>query len=531
MKLFTELYWRLDESNRTSEKVAALEHYFRTAPPEDAMWALAFLTGNRPGRAVNTRLLREWVSETSDIPLWLVEECYDAVGDLSETIALLLPERVEGTDVPLHRLVEETVLALKGLSESEQRERVREVWSQLNSAERFVWHKMLGGGFRVGVSRTLVVRALANVCGLEPAEMAHRLMGKWAPTAEEFARITGGAEAKSDHARPYPFCLAHALEGSVDSLGDPAEWMAEWKWDGIRAQVIHRAGEVLAWSRGEEMIHERFPEVALIGARLPNGTVLDGEVLAWRDEAPLPFAVLQTRIGRKTVGKKVLAEAPATFVAYDLLEWKGEDLREKPLEERRALLEQLAADTPGLRISPLVRFAGWGELAAERDSARERGVEGLMLKRRSSIYRVGRVKGDWWKWKVDPLSVDAVMVYAQRGSGRRASLFTDYTFAVWNGEGELVPFAKAYSGLTDAEIRKVDDWIRRNTVEKHGPVRVVRPELVFEIAFEGIQRSKRHKSGIAVRFPRIARWRLDKGPGDADTLEQVQALLGPTADE
>ena len=531
MRRFTQLYLELDESNRTTEKVAALERYFREAPPEDAAWGLAFLTGNRPPRAVNSTLLREWAAEAAGIPVWLLEECYDAVGDLSETVALVLPEASATTDLPLHRVVEERLLALKALGDSERRARVVQTWREFDAPQRFVWHKLMLGNFRVGVSRTLVVRALANVTGVAPAEMAHRLMGTWQPTREDYLRIAGREEAASEThvARPYPFYLAHPLEDDPETLGPLGDWQVEWKWDGIRAQVIHRVGEVLIWSRGEELITDRFPEIALGARLLPPGTVLDGEILAWRDERPMPFAALQTRIGRKTVSKKALHDAPAAFVVYDLLECNGEDWRGRPLSERRTKLEQIVAALRGVpyRLSPLVEAANWPAVVALREESRARGVEGFMLKRRDSAYRVGRVRGDWWKWKVSPFTMDAVMIYAQRGSGRRASLYTDYTFGVWSN-GELVPIAKAYSGLTDAEIAKVDAWIQRNTLDKHGPVRVVKPELVFELAFEGIQASGRHKAGIAVRFPRILRWRTDKPAAEADTVETLRALLAST---
>lgn len=529
MRRFTRLYAELDESNRTGEKVAALERYFTEAPDADAAWALWILTGNRLPRGVNTTVLRQWVAEEAGLPPWLVEECYDTVGDLSETLALLLPERHDGgTTLPLARVIEDFLRPLREMNEETRRETLRHVWRTFDARQRFVFHKLMLGGWRVGVSRTLVVRALANVAHIDKAEMAHRVMGTWEPTAEDYRRLLTGEGLEDDVARPYPFFLASPLEEDPASLGPIDEWQAEWKWDGIRAQVIHRAGEVLVWSRGEELVTDRYPEVAAVGRALPRGTVLDGELLAWRDGQPLPFSVLQRRIGRKSAGRKLLAEAPVAFLAYDLLEWGGVDQRERTIEERRALLEGLVARTKGvaLEISPLVEGDDWKALAALRGQSRERGVEGLMLKKRDSPYRVGRVRGDWYKWKIEPFAMDAVMIYAQGGHGRRASLFTDYTFAVWH-EGELVPVAKAYSGLTDEEIRRVDSWIKRHTIDRHGPVRVVEPMQVFELHFEGINRSTRHKSGVAVRFPRINRWRTDKKPEEADSLATLKALLPP----
>lgn len=399
-------------------------------------------------------------------------------------------------------------------------------WKELDATERFIFHKLLLGEFRVGVARTLVARALANVAGVPADTMAHRLMGDWQPTAEDFRDLTAAVPARADPGRPYPFFLAHPLASGLEELGDLNDWQAEWKWDGIRAQLLRRQGQVLVWSRGEELVTDRFPEVAEIGRVIPDGVVLDGEIVAWREERPLPFAVLQKRIGRKTVGAKLLAEAPVVFLAFDLLEWEHMDVRQEAWSERRGRLESLARQVHrdfAFRLSPLLSAGDWPGLAELRESARGTLVEGLMLKRRDSAYGVGRPRGDWWKWKVDPYSIDAVLIYAQWGHGRRASLYTDYTFGVWHN-GELAPVAKAYSGLTDEEIRQVDAFVQRNTTGKFGPVRVVKPELVFELHFEGIQVSSRHKSGLAVRFPRIARWRQDKRPDEADTLAAVQAL-------
>jgi DNA ligase-1 len=526
MQRFTELYLALDSTTRTAEKVAALVRYFQQAQAADAAWALFFLTGNRIKRLVPTRLLRDWIAETAGLPLWLVEECYDAVGDLAEAVALLVPMHDRATSERLHELVERRMLSLRSLEPDEQKKIVQSAWRDLSPAQCLVWHKLITGEFRVGVARTLVVRALATVASVPPPTMAHRLMGDWQPTPESYLALLSGG-ASQDPGRPYPFFLAHPLEQPLDSLGDIADWQAEWKWDGIRAQAIRRAGQLMIWSRGEEVVTDRFPELSCFMKVLPDGTVLDGEILAWRGEEPLPFAALQTRIGRKKLTPKVLEASPVAFMAYDLLEDRGADFRDSPLAERRQRLEQLIADAgacPELRLSPVVVAPTWATLEQAWHTSRERLVEGLMLKRRDSAYGVGRPRGVWWKWKVSPHSIDAVLIYAQRGHGRRASRYTDYTFGVWSN-GQLVPVAKAYSGLTDEEIHQVDAFVRRNTLEKHGPVRVVKPELVFELHFEGIQASSRHKSGIAVRFPRMARWRHDKRPDEADTLDSLKRLL------
>jgi DNA ligase 1 len=526
MNRFARLFSELDETTRTSEKVAAMEAYFAEAAPADAAWAVHFLSGSRPKRLIAARRLASWAMEVSDVPDWLFEESYHAVGDLAETISLLLPAPREVSDLPLHRWVAR-LLDLAGRSEEEQRAAVAAAWGELGGVERFVWNKLITGGFRVGVSRTLVVRALAGTAGLEPAVVAHRLMGAWEPTPEGYERLLAFKTGDTDISRPYPFFLAYALPGEPEELGAASDWRAEWKWDGIRAQLIRRGGHVFIWSRGEELVTERFPELEVAASTLPDGVVLDGEILPWQDHRPLPFAQLQRRIGRKKLGPKILAEVPVVLLAYDLLEVGGEDIRAWPLLRRRARLEELLAGEiahPRLVLAEELAGGSWERARAARDAAREEGAEGLMLKQVDAPYGVGRRKGGWWKWKVAPFTADAVMLYAQPGHGRRASLHTDYTFGVWEG-GELVPFAKAYTGLTDREIRQLDRWIRQNTVEKFGPVRAVKPEQVFELAFEGIQRSPRHRSGLAVRFPRMLRWRTDKRADEADTLDTLRALM------
>ena len=548
MKQFTDLYWRLDGTTSTNEKVAALRDYFAAAPHEDAAVALGVLSGGRQGRAVSLTLLRQWAAETAGLPAWLVEESYAHVGDLAETIALLLPPPSEDTGQADHGLaacMQSTVHALKeAADDAAKRVIVEDVWRRLASRERIVWHKLLTGGCRVGVSKTLVARALAEVAGLDPAVMAHRLMGRPIETAAEFAALLSPDETAADSRRPYPFFLASPLDDDIASLGDTADWQAEWKWDGMRAQLVRRGDDAAIWSRGEELMNEAFPDIAAAALTLPPGTVLDGELLAVRQRQLLPFAALSRRASRRRVTKPVLAEIPCVFVAYDLLEAEGQDLRSEPLAHRRMLLERLVPDSfaeaidaaaaapqPApeaaprrLFLSPVVSGDSWTSLAAARATSRQRGVEGLMLKRQSSPYAVGRPRGDWWKWKIEPLEIDAVLLYAQAGHGRRAGLHTDYTLGVWHGD-TLVPVAKAYSGLSDAEIVEVDRIVRATTLEKHGPVRVVRPTLVFQLSFDGVSRSTRHKSGVAVRFPRIARWRRDKEPHEAGHLADIERML------
>lgn len=524
MKAFAELYAALDQTTRTNDKVAALDRYFSTAPPEDAVWALHFFIGRRPRRLIESRKLAQWAIEEAGVPDWLFAECFHAVGDFAETIALLLPPAARASDLPLRYWVEERLLPLASQDDTARRASLVHAWRAMDEPQRFVWNKLITGEWRVGVSHSLVVRALAAATGVDAPVLAHRLMGAWDPTPAFWLDLVAAETRAADASRPYPFYLAYPLEGPPEALGDIRDWQVEWKWDGIRSQLIRRAGQTYVWSRGEELVTDRFPELAALGALLPDGVAIDGEVLPWMDNTPLPFAQMQRRIGRKVLSRKILAEVPVVLLAFDLLEHAGRDIRAEPLEFRRARLEEIAPPGAAMVLSPLVSAASWGEAARLRGHSRERRVEGFMIKRRGSPYGVGRRRGDWWKWKIDPYSVDAVLLYAQPGHGQRASLFTDYTFGLWD-QGELVPFAKAYSGLTAEEIREVDAFVRRHTIEKYGPVRKVKPELVFELAFEGIQRSPRHRSGIAVRFPRMARWRRDKKPEDADTLETIRALL------
>jgi DNA ligase-1 len=527
MKDFANLYRALDETTKTSRKVAAMAAYFRDCDPGDGAWTVYFLSGRRLKRLVPVGMLRQWCAETVGLPDWLFEECYGVVGDLAETIALLLPSNHRVSQDSLHVWVEDRIQPLSRLDIADRNSALKSAWSELSPAERFVFNKLVTGGFRVGVSQGLVVRALAEASGVDPAVISHRLMGQWEPTSEFFTTLVAADHGETSISQPYPFCLAHPLSDPIESLGEPSDWLIEWKWDGIRAQLIRRRGSTFIWSRGEELIQDQFPELSSAAESLPDGTVLDGEIVACKDERVLPFGELQRRLGRKSVGKKLLSEVPARFIAFDLLENNGTDLRAVAMQQRRQQLDALLESCSGdgsLMLSPQVDVSNWSQCEEVRRESRDRHVEGLMLKRSNSEYGVGRPTGIWWKWKVEPYTCDAVLLYAQRGHGRRANLYSDYTFAAWQN-GVLVPFAKAYSGLTDAEIREVDRFVREHTVEKFGPVRSVKPELVFELAFEGIGLSKRHKSGIAVRFPRMNRWRLDKKPEDADTLESIKALI------
>ena len=546
MKDFAALYQALDETTSSLAKQAALQRYLAAAAPADAAWAVYFLAGGKPRQLVPSKLLKQLTQEAAGLPQWLFDESYDAVGDLAEAIALLLPAPTQSHNLGLADWVEQRLLPLRSTAADVLPGVLLAQWQQLQVPERLVYFKLMTGSFRVGVSKLQVTQALAVLSGLDSKRIAQRLMGYThiaaKPTVADYQGLIApeapGELNQRTSGQPYPFFLAHPFAHPVASfdalLGPPADWVIEWKWDGIRAQIVKRAGQVWVWSRGEELVTERFPELAAMGAALPDGTVVDGEIVVFRAAQVQAFAELQKRLGRKTLGAKILKDLPVVLLAYDILEWQGNDQRQQPLATRRALLDALVQQLghPALQASVQLTGASWQELATMRESARSLGVEGMMIKARQAQYGVGRTKdvGVWWKWKIDPLSIDAVLIYAQKGHGRRASMYSDYTFAVWDAppgvEGRrLVPFAKAYSGLTDVEMAKVDAVIRKTTVETFGPVRSVKPTLVFELGFEGIARSGRHKSGIAVRFPRMLRWRTDKPVEQADSLASLEALL------
>ena len=526
MKRFAQLFAQLDQTTKTLKKVEHLVSYLNEADDDDKLWTIAILSHRRPKRTVKTSLLRIWASEIANVPLWLFEESYHVVGDLADTIALMIPAKTQQHTKRLTDWIN-IIKALDKKDEDYKKAVVLDAWSGMDYNERFVFNKLITGGFRIGVSQKLMMRAIAQYEGQEENAMAHRLMGNWTPDTITYDELIRSENPLDDISKPYPFYLAYSVESEPSELGEVSKWLLERKWDGIRGQVIIRENQVFVWSRGEELVTDKFPEYHSLGLDLPNGTVIDGEILPFADGKPLTFNVLQTRIGRKNITKKILQSAPVILMCYDLLEFKGKDIRSLPLRERRKLLVQLLKDhdTKGIcQLSESVSVENWDAAAVERSRSRSLMSEGLMIKRLDSEYKIGRKKGDWWKWKIDPLTIDAIMLYAQSGHGRRANLFTDYTFAVWDGEN-LVPFTKAYSGLTDKEFNEITKWVRKNTKEKFGPVRSVNPELVFEIAFEGINASKRHKSGISLRFPRMVRWRRDKPAKEANTLNDLKKML------
>ena len=530
MKRFAALFDSIDRTTKTNEKLSALVSYYRECDHADAAWATYFLCGNKLQQLVPTKRLRNWAAEEANIPTWLFEESYHAVGDLAETLTLIVPPGEPVDEASLSHWVESRLMPLRAMGEEEQRAAVIAIWRQSTPAVRFVILKLITGAFRVGLSKSLVTRAIAEYANVSSDVISHRLMGSWTPTSAFFASLIAAGDTQSKLAsQPYPFCLAHPLDSELgpQSIGEAKDFAAEWKWDGIRGQVIRRDEQVFVWSRGEDLMEDRWPEIEEASRLLPDGTVLDGEILASRGDAQvLPFADLQRRIGRKSVGKKLLKEVPVIFQAFDLLEEAGEDIRSLPFLHRRQRLEHLLStvDHPHLRCTQLISGSSWEQWATIREQSRQKNAEGLMLKRWDASYEVGRVRGVWWKWKISPFTIDAVLIYAQKGHGKRSGLYTDYTFALWDN-GLLVPFAKAYSGLDDAEIKAVDRFVKQNTKESFGPVRSVTPAIVMEIGFEGLQRSTRHKSGVATRFPRIIRWRHDKKPEDANSLAELMDLL------
>lgn len=535
MQLFAKMFERIDQTTGTNEKVAAMAEYFSTAELEDKIWASLLLRGRVHRTPLTSHRMRAAFARLSQAPKWLLEECFSHVGDTAETLALLMNSGVLKVDTTpqersLHVWMTEELVGLRTLDDAELDQRLLALWRSTKPEEWFLMNKLLTGAFRIGVSERLVLKALAQATGESESVWHQWLLGKSERDFEELKRVFRGEAPKRETLQAVPFCLAAPLEVSFFETEQPQNYLAEWKWDGIRAQIIKKEDKVWIWSRGEDMITESFPEIKQMAASWPEDAILDGELLVWDKDKPADFHVLQQRLGRKRLTLDILQSAPVTFMAYDFLHLNGEDLTQLPLSARRTHLERFVTEHPRERLilSPPVRFETWDELRRIQQSAREQAAEGLMLKNLNSPYISGRKRGVWWKFKVEPYTLDAVLLYAQAGTGKRSNLFTDYTFALWR-EDQLVPFAKAYSGLDNKEIEELDRWIRRNTKEKFGPVRSLKIEHVFEIAFEGIAPSTRHKSGIAVRFPRILRWRKDKLPKDADRLDDAWKLINGIA--
>ena len=529
MREFSQLFHDLDESTKTNDRIDQLVKYLLEASPEDSIWVCWFLAGNRIKGAIKTSELRTFASERSGLPQWLLEECHDRVGDLAETISLLVATEGSGEILSLSEWIIKFIEPMIGMDTEERRENIFRVWDFLGEQDFLPFHKLLTGGFRMGVSKGNLCKALARVGGVQPAIIAQRLTGNWSPKTLSLEGILNPGDDEDRLCQPFPFCLANPLQEEAENLGRLEDWQVEWKWDGIRAQLINRGGTCMIWSRGDESVGHSFPEVMNAGKWLPGDLCMDGEILAWGQDGLRSFSRLQARLGRKEPGPTILKREPVRFQAYDLLRLDGMDMRKVSLEERRKKLEAILSSLPPdfpIGLSPLVEEESWASLRKLREESCNRGVEGFMLKKKDSSFESGRVKGCWYKWKVDPYLADMVVVSAQLGHGKRSNLYSDYSLAVWDEQGELVTVAKAYSGLSDNEIEKVDRFVRKNITGKFGPVRSVKPNLVFEIAFEGVRSSGRHKSGVALRFPRINRWRTDKKIEDADTLEIIRGFTG-----
>lgn len=535
MQQFAHLYRELEESTKTTHKLNALVKYLGEVGKEDRLWTIALFTHRRPRRTIQTSFLRLWATELSHLPEWLFEESYHSVGDLAETISLVVPKATETSNLTLSQWILK-IVEQKDKTEEEKKSFTIDAWNHLSKDERFLFNKLITGGFRIGISQKMMTKAVAKLIGEEENKVAHRLMGNWSPLDITYDDLLINTDWQNDRSKPYPFYLAYALEDKTETLGDAKDWSAEWKWDGIRSQFIKRDGEIFIWSRGEELITDKYPEFHKLAETQIDNYVIDGELIVFKEGQIRPFNEMQKRIGRKKPGKKTLSDYPCAIFAYDLLELAGEDLRQMSFKERRdkleSLIENINKESPDLfYFSSSINFESWEQLVDIRKTARSQRAEGLMLKDQSSIYNIGRKKGGWWKWKLDPYTIDAVLLYAQKGHGRRANLYTDFTFAVWRDDGTLVPFTKAYSGLTDAAFAEITKFVNKNTIERFGPVRSVKPELVFELAFEGIHISTRHKSGIALRFPRMKRWRKDKPASEANTLADLKQLLENTKED
>ena len=559
MKKFSALIDATEQTQRSVEKVALILEYFRTVPPEDAAWALALLTGRALPRILSLKLLQDVAVEASGLPKWLIEESLEAAGDVAEGIALLVSPRVSSRDssrvssrdssrvssrdfsrpvpeagLPLHRLVHERVLPLKELSDAERRALIVKTWRELSAEQAFLWNKFLTGGINSLIAEKLIVRALAQLAAISEEAMTYRLSRDWAPSAESFNSILQPADRDAELAKPFGFCLAAGLTSSPSKLGSLAAWQVENRWEGLRVQLIRRGSEVLLWSHGEELVTECFPEISEFGEALSEPVVLDGLVIPWSDGQPLAIESLAKRLkrvglARKRIDAKTRAESPVVFMAADLLEASGVDLRMQPLADRRRRLEELHArhaQMTSFLLSEILQPVNWPAVEDLKNGARERGATGVTLKRLDSTYRVESSPGQecWWELACEPFYLDAVLMYAERAQGQRGSQLSLLTLGVWNA-GQLVPVAKVRPNLEQREIAELEQFVRKNTLERFGPVRTVQPELVFELAFEGLQESKRNKAGFALRAPRLNRWRRDRSASGVETVQTLQALF------
>ncbi|MGR3447396.1 cisplatin damage response ATP-dependent DNA ligase [Paracoccus sp. UBA5162] len=515
MKAFAHLLERLAFTPARNAKLRLLRHYLETTPDPDRGYALAALTGDLKLRAVTPSLLRGLMAERVDDQLFALS--YDFVGDLAETIALLWQGDGD-QDVPLH----EAVTLLSDTGKAGLPAAIAAMLDRLGPSQRLAFLKLATGNMRVGLSARMARIALAEMGEPEVADIEEIWHGLKPPYRPLFDWIAGGARPEHAARAPFrPVMLSTPVD--LDQLRgfDPDEYMAEWKWDGIRVQAINDGGVRRLYSRTGEDIGAAFPDV--IEALNFDGAA-DGELLVRRDGEVAVFGDLQKRLNRKAISRAMLDSHPAGLRLYDLMIWQGRDLRGLPLAERRAVLDGADFGSDRIDVSPLLDFATWDDLAALRADPPSAVIEGVMIKRRDSPYVGGRPRGPWFKWKRDPMVVDAVMLYAQRGHGKRSGFYSDFTFGLWDGD-QLVPVGKAYFGFTDEELRELDRFVRTNTVDRFGPVRAVAPKLVLEVAFEGLNESGRHKSGIAMRFPRISRIRWDKPAAEADRLDSLKEML------
>jgi len=537
---FSELFLNLDSSNSTNNKIEVLKNYFLSNDPIDNSWAIYLLTGKSNKRFISGRYLKNLFSELYEYPVWLIDTCYLKVGDSAEVITLLLKNKSTSRkkvllNISLNELLSKTIPDLSKLNDEEKNFKIKNMWETLPEDNHLIFNKILTGTFRVGVSIGLITKSISKLINIDEEIISHRLMGNFEPSIDSYEfLINKNINLQELNSKPFPFLLANTIEDKIfkHSIND---FQFEWKYDGIRMQLIKRSGNVSLWTRGQELVNDSFPELVDKMSHIKDDFVLDGELLVWnfKEQIAFDFSLLQKRINRKSPTRSIQIKYPIIFIAYDLLEINGRDIREIKLENRRIELEKYFSKWHNktennisaiFKICNLIFPKDWPDALNYKEKSRENNTEGLIIKKKTSIYSSGRKRGIWWKYKVDPMQLDAVLIYAKGGSGRRAGLYTDYSFALWKDK-ELIKFASAYSGLTNIEIKELDKWIRKNTIEKFGPVRSLKPEMVFEISFEKIQISKRHKSGIAVRFPRITKWRKDKKINDADSLENAYELM------
>jgi len=518
MRLFGQLLQACLQEPKTLQKISLLSDYFNEESPENMPMALHFLMGENMGRFCSGRQLREWAAQLLGLPDWLVDESYEALGDNSETISLLFPNKPSSLAHDL-KAVCERIQQLKSEPIDVKKDWIIDVWSKSSRDDIYTFNKLLGGGIRIGASKKNVLKALSRTVHLDVDILEQRLLGTWEPTKIAYDALVNPDDIAGKGTCPYPFFLASPIQDVDATLMPFSDWQIEPKWDGIRAQLVHRQEGTQLWSRGNDLISDQFPDILDSASELPYG-VYDGEVLAWGADGPQPFADLQKRLNRKKVTRQLLASIPCIMMLYDCLEFEGVDVREQALHERCKKIRDLR---PPFYTSNPLTLNGVSALNDYVKNARNNRVEGVIIKRLSSAYKSGRVRGDWWKLKVDPLLLDVVIMYAQKGKGIRSGLFTDYTFGVWDNN-QLVPIGKAYSGLTNDEIKQVHQILNNHLTDRFGPVRGVSPCVVLEVAFDSIQESPRHKSGLALRFPRINRLRLDKPVEEANSLEDARAL-------